>query len=292
MDSDLPEGCPLSVQGHTFLLSVKRKFFIGLDNISGGPPENDRMRNGAATVSVYWRIWRRRESFMTPAHVSSVGPTQTVCGALKGLCAQILLFIGLRVARNLHCASFLLSIESQVQQTQSHHTHIICLPNADLSLEAVDWYVALITPIQSFSYDLIGAPQQSTGRGGTGNLRAPSVDLPRVAGPDDYSDSRGRDPQRYRDEVRNVSLIFPSHASELTYLNPKDVIISTGRGGAGNIRSPSRDGSRGENASVNSSPSRAEFIRGREVERDLISSIDVAHDTGIVSATVFDLFEK
>ena len=156
MDSDLPEGCPLSVQGHTFLLSVKRKFFIGLDNISGGPPENDRMRNGAATVSVYWRIWRRRESFMTPAHVSSVGPTQTVCGALKGLCPQILLFIGLRVARNLHCASFLLSIESQVQQTQSHHTHIICLPNADLSLEAVDWYVALITPTQSFSsYDLI-----------------------------------------------------------------------------------------------------------------------------------------
>jgi len=108
-----------------------------------------------------------------------------------------------------------------------------------------------------------GRGLQSTGRGGAGNLREPSVDLPRVAGPEDYSDTRGRDPVRYRDE---------------------DVVISLGRGGAGNIRSPSRDRSRGENVSINSSPSRAEFLREREHDRDEISAIDTAHDNGAHSS--------
>jgi len=109
-----------------------------------------------------------------------------------------------------------------------------------------------------------GRGLQSTGRGGVANIRAPSVDLPRVAGPEDFSDTRGRDPVRYLQE---------------------DVVTSTGRGGTGNlIRSPSReDGCRGETVSINSSPSRPE-VRGREYDRDLISAIDTAHDTGVYSS--------
>jgi hypothetical protein len=65
-------------------------------------------------------------------------------------------------------------------------------------------------------------------------------------------------------------------------VRPLEDVISTGRGGAGNIRSPSRDAIRGETVSVESSPSRAEQ-RGRGYDRDMISAIDVAHDTGVHS---------
>jgi hypothetical protein len=67
-------------------------------------------------------------------------------------------------------------------------------------------------------------------------------------------------------------------------VRPLDEVISTGRGGAGNIRSPSRDAIRGDAASINSSPSpsRAER-RGRGYDRDAISAIDTANDTGVHS---------
>jgi hypothetical protein len=61
----------------------------------------------------------------------------------------------------------------------------------------------------------------SSGRGGIGNIRpSPSRDAPRPAdGPDDFSVTRGRE-------------TTPNHAVGIVY--------STGRGGAGNMRSPSR----------------------------------------------------
>jgi len=100
----------------------------------------------------------------------------------------------------------------------------------------------------------------STGRGGAGNLRSPSREPIRGPGPEDYSDTRGRDPIPSTDPY---------------------VITSTGRGGAGNIRSPSRDG-RGEEGSRDESVVRSEQ-RGRGYERELIASIDDAHDTGLHS---------
>ncbi|KAH8990850.1 hypothetical protein EDB92DRAFT_2088373 [Lactarius akahatsu] len=105
---------------------------------------------------------------------------------------------------------------------------------------------------------------QSSGRGGTGNIRAPSLDVDRVSGPDDFSDTRGRDPVPTR------------------YLQV-DEVTSTGRGGAGNIRSPSRDASRPESINSGSSPARSE-PRGRGYDRDLISAIDTANDTGVHSS--------
>jgi hypothetical protein len=63
-------GCALcQCKAHVPPLCQKEVFHWSelLQNISGGFPENDRMRNGPATVSVYWRSWRRRESFLTPA---------------------------------------------------------------------------------------------------------------------------------------------------------------------------------------------------------------------------------
>jgi len=63
-------------------------------------------------------------------------------------------------------------------------------------------------------------PFVSTGRGGVGNIRQPSLsgDARPESGPDNYSLTRGREP----------------------FCSPMQ-IFSTGRGGAGNIRSPSRD---------------------------------------------------
>lgn len=108
-----------------------------------------------------------------------------------------------------------------------------------------------------------GRGLQSSGRGGAGNIRSPSRDIDRVvASPDDFSDTRGRDPI----PVRHLG----------------DAVISTGRGGAGNIRSPSRDSPRPETVSIDSSPSRPEE-RGRGYDRDLISAIDTANDTGVHS---------
>ncbi|KAH9064314.1 hypothetical protein EDB87DRAFT_1600325 [Lactarius vividus] len=68
-----------------------------------------------------------------------------------------------------------------------------------------------------------GRQYQSSGIGGAGNIRASSTSSERahiVDGPDDFSSTRGREPRS------------PFHL---------DKVISIGRGGAGNIRSPSRD---------------------------------------------------
>lgn len=118
------------------------------------------------------------------------------------------------VLLSIHSSFFLRNKEIFFKRNQ-----LSCLPK-DRSLEAVDWYVALTSPGLS-SYDLIGAfYQQSSGRGGMGNiLRSPSRDVDRtVASVDDYSDTRGRDPipVRYLDnDVRYLSLVFPSHTPYL-----------------------------------------------------------------------------
>ncbi|KAF8477697.1 hypothetical protein DFH94DRAFT_755045 [Russula ochroleuca] len=101
---------------------------------------------------------------------------------------------------------------------------------------------------------------QLTGRGGAGNFRSPSRE-PATNGPEDYSDTRGRDPISAHDPY---------------------VVASTGRGGAGNIRSPSRDAIHAENGTPETSPIRSE-LRGRGYDRDLISVIDNSHDTGVHS---------
>jgi len=102
---------------------------------------------------------------------------------------------------------------------------------------------------------------QSSGRGGAGNIRSPSREPANGGpGPEDYSDTRGRDP-------------IPS--------GDPSVIISTGRGGRGNIRSPSRDGVRGD-ASREASLARSEQ-RGRGYDRELIATIDNANDPGVHS---------
>ncbi|KAJ7220854.1 hypothetical protein GGX14DRAFT_432275 [Mycena pura] len=62
-------------------------------------------------------------------------------------------------------------------------------------------------------------PMTSSGRGGLGNMRAPSTSRDRPTdGPDDFSSTRGREPPVAISQMR-----------------------STGRGGSGNFRSPSRD---------------------------------------------------
>ena len=62
-------------------------------------------------------------------------------------------------------------------------------------------------------------------------------------------------------------------------------VISTGRGGRGNIRSPSRDPVLGDTASLGVSPARS-LSRGRAYDRtydrETIASIDDANDTGVV----------
>jgi len=103
---------------------------------------------------------------------------------------------------------------------------------------------------------------QSSGRGGSGNIRSPSKDPEqRGHGPEDYSDTRGRDPVPSRDP---------------------DEVTSTGRGGRGNVRSPSRDASRGPSAGIERSPVRSE-LRGRGYDRDMISVIDSTIDAGVHS---------
>jgi len=106
----------------------------------------------------------------------------------------------------------------------------------------------------------------STGRGGVGNFRSPSSDRA-VDGPEDYSNTRGREPVPAGDP---------------------NVVISTGRGGRGNIRSPSREPNPilgdgfGETSSLGMSPERS-LSRGRTYDRETINSIDEARDNGVHS---------
>lgn len=102
-----------------------------------------------------------------------------------------------------------------------------------------------------------------SGRGGAGNYRSPSREHEASSGPgpEDFSDTRGRDP-------------IPS--------SDPNLVTSTGRGGAGNIRSPSREPVRGDDGSRERSLARSEQ-RGRGYDRELITTIDNAHDTGVHS---------
>jgi hypothetical protein len=62
------------------------------------------------------------------------------------------------------------------------------------------------------SSHILAINQESTGRGGAGNIRLPSNERVEGRGPEDYSDTRGRDPipARDPDEVMFVSPHYPS----------------------------------------------------------------------------------
>lgn len=99
-----------------------------------------------------------------------------------------------------------------------------------------------------------GVQFASSGRGGAGNIRANSgsrdgVSAKEGPGPDDYSQSRGR-------ELPNVD----------------QKVFSSGRGGAGNIRSPSRD-----NAIESRNALREE---ARYVREHTIAEAPVSHGRG------------
>ncbi|KAF7377250.1 hypothetical protein MSAN_00145300 [Mycena sanguinolenta] len=85
-------------------------------------------------------------------------------------------------------------------------------------------------------------PITSSGRGGVGNMHAPAAADRTVGGPDDFSDTRGREPP-------------------VPPLSPASRARSTGRGGVGNFRSPSRDPA--DNKDVRA-PGEKEVIRKHE----------------------------
>ncbi|KAN0135696.1 hypothetical protein V8E53_006587 [Lactarius tabidus] len=101
-----------------------------------------------------------------------------------------------------------------------------------------------------------GREYQSSGIGGIGNIRASSTSSERTNvpdGPDDFSSTRGREP-------RSPFCL--------------DKIMSMGRGGAGNIRSPSQDvvsARPGELSSISETEQieyEKSLIRNREVARE------------------------
>ncbi|KAH9971545.1 hypothetical protein BGW80DRAFT_1460496 [Lactifluus volemus] len=114
--------------------------------------------------------------------------------------------------------------------------------------------MSLPSPPLLLLLSILAINQESTGRGGAGNIRLPSNE---------------RDPIPARDP---------------------DELISTGRGGAGNIRSPSRDPSRPRSIADGASPSprrSSSEVRGRPrsgYDQDRISIISAEHDTGVHSS--------
>ncbi|KAF8273922.1 hypothetical protein EI94DRAFT_1086724 [Lactarius quietus] len=106
-----------------------------------------------------------------------------------------------------------------------------------------------------------GRHYQSSGIGGMGNIRASSTSSERTRtpdGPDDFSSTRGREP-------RSAFGI--------------DKVMSIGRGGAGNIRSPSQDVVRARPSEL-SSISEAEQV---EYEKSLIRKHEAARGAQLVS---------
>ncbi|KAJ4479315.1 hypothetical protein J3R30DRAFT_3733630 [Lentinula aciculospora] len=93
-----------------------------------------------------------------------------------------------------------------------------------------------------------GRDMTSSGRGGLGNIHHAVDPALHESGPDDYSSTRGREPA----------------------VNPNKV-VSTGRGGAGNIRSPSRDVGSHPHTPVQPDPHQEELIRA-EADRDGVHS--------------------
>ncbi|KAJ3883934.1 hypothetical protein F5051DRAFT_390607 [Lentinula edodes] len=96
-----------------------------------------------------------------------------------------------------------------------------------------------------------GRDMTSSGRGGLGNIHHAIDPTIHESGPDDYSVTRGREPAVHPDQV-----------------------ISTGRGGAGNIRSPSRDAGSYSHTPVGPDPRQEELIRA-EADRE-----GAVHSTG------------
>ncbi|KAJ3779049.1 hypothetical protein FB446DRAFT_712006 [Lentinula raphanica] len=96
-----------------------------------------------------------------------------------------------------------------------------------------------------------GRDMTSSGRGGLGNIHHAVDPTIHESGPDDYSTTRGREPA----------------------VDP-DRVISTGRGGAGNIRSPSRDVGSHPHHQVHPDPRQEELIRA-EAHRE-----GAVHSTG------------
>ncbi|KAJ6482771.1 hypothetical protein C8R45DRAFT_830964, partial [Mycena sanguinolenta] len=83
----------------------------------------------------------------------------------------------------------------------------------------------------------------SSGRGGIGNMHVPTAPDRTVGGPDDFSNTRGREPPISIAEMR-----------------------STGRGGAGNFRSPSRDPA--DNKDLRPKEEREVIRKHEEAERE------------------------
>jgi hypothetical protein len=108
--------------------------------VSGGRPEKDRMRSGAATVCVCWRGWR--SIHMSLARLMSApcrrGGTD-ISQCLKRLCALLCFYLA---------ASRVLL---PTTDPKSPNTITSCLLN-DPSLGAVDWYVVILSLYLS-SYD-------------------------------------------------------------------------------------------------------------------------------------------
>lgn len=138
------------------------------------------------------------------------------------------------------------------------------------------------TPGMSCSRYLL---QRSSGRGGAGNIRPSSTSREyssaRPNGPDDFSVTRGREP---RPSVVAGQVCRPSHQLLSCVHRSAFQVVSTGRGGVGNIRSPSRD----ITIDGPARPLRAENgSKQSEYEDALIRSSDEARTSGPVSSRLF-----
>ncbi|KAF5323758.1 hypothetical protein D9619_012853 [Psilocybe cf. subviscida] len=158
-----------------------------------------------------------------------------------------------------------------------------CRPGSELFPACPAVNLALQAPTLSplfFSFTLFtdrsvsrGREAYSTGRGGAGNIRQQSFKSPSPAsptgnpnartglGPDDFSVTRGREPAAFG-RARGVS---PG----------SNGVYSTGRGGAGNLRSPSREAGR---AALNAGVAQDEQVIRDYVEKQIHDG--VSYSTG------------
>ncbi|KAF9076962.1 hypothetical protein BDP27DRAFT_1397992 [Rhodocollybia butyracea] len=93
-----------------------------------------------------------------------------------------------------------------------------------------------------------GRDMISSGRGGLGNIHHSEGPMHIVDGPDDFSDTRGRE--------TNINV---------------DKVLSTGRGGIGNIRAPSRDANATPHI-VHPDPRQQELVRAEHGQERAVST--------------------
>jgi hypothetical protein len=132
-----------------------------------------------------------------------------------------------------------LSVPPQTQiRYISPQSLLACSSTADPPLGAVFWCVILLAcawhssshgPITIIVVAVIstttGAPkQQSTGSVGVSNMRPPSFDRA-VSGPDDYSDTRGRDPIPPGDPYVVNTLFFFATASQRPHIDACNIDV-------------------------------------------------------------------